>query len=94
MTEITADARSYRLGNIDMMRGLVIIIMAIDHARDYLNQGGGGLDLADPAIDPMLYFTRWITHFCAPVFVFLAGTSVGFMSARRSRTDLAKFVFK
>jgi uncharacterized membrane protein len=94
MTETTSDVRSYRLSNIDMMRGLVIVIMAIDHFRDYFFQGAAGLDLGDPAIDPMLYFTRWITHFCAPVFVFLAGTSVGFMSARRSSKDLAKFVFK
>jgi uncharacterized membrane protein len=45
------DVRSYRLSNIDMMRGLVIVIMAIDHVRDYFFFAGGGLSLSDPAID-------------------------------------------
>ena len=71
--DLTRDARSYRLSNIDMLRGLVIIIMAIDHVRDYFH--------ATIVLDPMnqpdaplsLYLTRWVTHFCAPVFIFLAG---------------------
>jgi uncharacterized membrane protein len=77
-----------------MMRGLVIIIMAIDHVRDYFFFAGSGISVSDPAIDAGFYFTRWITHFCAPVFVFLAGTSVGLMSERRPKNELAKFVFK
>ena len=91
---INVDVRSYRMSNIDMMRGLVIIIMAIDHVRDYFYFSGAGVSISDPNIDAAFYFTRWITHFCAPVFVFLAGTSVGLMSGRRSKKELAKFVFK
>ena len=96
MNEVSTQAvnvRSYRMSNIDMMRGLVIIIMAIDHVRDYFYFAGTSLFLGDPAIDGGYYLTRWITHFCAPVFVFLAGTSVGLMEARRTRKELAKFVF-
>lgn len=97
MTEQTAnvkDARSYRLTNIDMMRGLVIIIMAIDHVRDYFNYAGGGVSVSDPGVDAAFYVTRWITHFCAPVFVFLAGTSIGLMQERRTKSELSKFIFK
>lgn len=88
------DARSYRLSNIDMLRGLVIIIMAIDHARDFFFVGGISDPMEQPEISLGIYLTRWITHFCAPVFVFLAGTSVGLMTARKSKKELGSFVFK
>ena len=88
------DKRSYRLTNIDMMRGLVIIIMALDHVRDYLMMGGVQDPMAQPDISIGLYFTRWITHFCAPVFIFLAGTSVGLMATRKSAKDIGAFVLK
>ncbi len=86
------DQRAYRLTSIDMLRGLVIIIMALDHARDFLMAGASIDPLSDPNVSPALYFTRWITHFCAPVFVFLAGTSAGLMIARKSPTDLCRFL--
>ena len=54
------DVRSYRLSNIDMMRGLVILIMAIDHVRDYFYFAGSGVSINDPTIDAGFYFTRWI----------------------------------
>ena len=88
-----SDRRSYRLASLDLLRGLVIVIMAIDHVRDFFLAGA----LQDPTTDPNitlgLFMTRWITHFCAPVFVLLAGVSAGLMSARRTRTDLARFLF-
>lgn len=90
----TTDNRSYRLSNIDMLRGLVIIIMALDHVRDFFLVGGVEFPLSDPNVSAGLYFTRWITHFCAPVFIFLAGTSVGLMSSRKSASDIGAFVFK
>jgi len=84
--------RAYRLTSIDMLRGLVIVIMAIDHVRDYFNFGGEADPMANPAIGAALFFTRWITHFCAPVFVFLAGTSAGLMTSRKTPSALGKFL--
>ena len=88
-----SDQRSYRLASLDLLRGLVIVIMAIDHVRDFFLAGA----LQDPTTDPNvtlgLFMTRWITHFCAPVFVLLAGVSAGLMSARRTPTDLARLLF-
>ena len=65
-----------RIPTIDFLRGMVIVIMALDHVRMYFGQGtwyASPTDLATTT--PLLFFTRWITHFCAPVFIFLAGTS-------------------
>ncbi len=77
-----------------MLRGLVIVIMAIDHVRDYFMFAAEQDPMADLDVSPALFFTRWITHFCAPVFVFLAGTSAGLMLARKSRAELGSFLFK
>ncbi|WP_400080532.1 DUF1624 domain-containing protein [Winogradskyella sp. R77965] len=87
--------KSSRIESIDILRGLVMVIMALDHARDYSNTG---YMFADPAnletTTPFLFFTRWITHFCAPIFVFLAGTSAFlFGSKKKSKSNLAKFLF-
>jgi uncharacterized membrane protein len=84
--------RAYRVSSIDMLRGLVIVLMALDHTRDYF-MAGARLDvMSDPNVTPALFFTRWITHFCAPVFVFLAGTGAGLMAARKTRAALARFL--
>jgi uncharacterized membrane protein len=80
MVTDAGDARAYRLSSIDMLRGLAIVIMAIDHVRDLLLAGATQDPMADPNISPALFATRWITHFCAPVFVLLAGTSAGLMA--------------
>jgi uncharacterized membrane protein len=76
-----------------MLRGLVIVIMAIDHVRDYFLAGTSVDPMADPNVSAAIFATRWITHFCAPVFVLLAGTSAGLMAARKSRGELARFLF-
>jgi uncharacterized membrane protein len=86
------NVRAYRLASIDMLRGLVIVIMAIDHVRDYFLIGGATDPTDDPNVGAALFFTRWITHLCAPVFVFLAGTSAGLMAARRERSSLGAFL--
>jgi uncharacterized membrane protein len=88
-----AGSRSYRLTAIDMLRGLAIVVMAIDHVRDYFLAGTDVDPMANPNISAALFATRWITHFCAPVFVLLAGTSAGLMVARKSRGELARFLF-
>ena len=88
------NTRAYRLTSIDMLRGLVIVIMAIDHVRDYFLFGAELDPMTNPDVGAAVFFTRWITHFCAPVFVFLAGTSAGLMTARKTRSALGAFLFK
>ena len=84
-----------RIESIDILRGLVMVIMALDHVRDYFHETAM---LADPldlkTTTPFLYFTRWITHFCAPVFVFLAGTSVYLMRKKKSNREVSIFLIK
>src|SRR4051812_2569701 len=76
---------SSRLSAIDFTRGLVIVVMAIDHTRDLLHTTSLTQDPVDLATTtPLLFFTRWITHFCAPIFVFLAGTSVFLMMRQQN----------
>ena len=76
-----------------MVRGLAIVIMAIDHVRDFFMVAAEQDPMANPNVTVALFATRWITHFCAPVFVLLAGTSAGLMVARKSPNELARFLF-
>jgi uncharacterized membrane protein len=87
-----ADRRAYRMAAIDILRGLVIVVMALDHARDYMLVGSTQDPTTDAATGPLLFATRWITHFCAPTFVFLSGVSAGLMAHRKSRSELARFL--
>ena len=86
------DQRAYRLSSIDMVRGLIIVIMAIDHVRDMVLAGATQDPMTDPNVPVAVFFTRWVTHFCAPVFVLLAGVSAGLMSSRRSQSQLSTFL--
>jgi uncharacterized membrane protein len=80
-----------RLDGIDVLRGIVMILMALDHSRDFcMGFGSNPTDLSTTT--PLLFITRWITHFCAPVFVFLAGTSSFIAGQRRSRRELFWFL--
>ncbi len=80
----TAPPAAKRVTSIDILRGLVMVIMALDHARDYFsNFKYDPTDLNHAGT--VMFFTRWITHFCAPVFIFLAGTST-FLSMRKGKT--------
>jgi uncharacterized membrane protein len=88
----TSDRRAYRMSSLDILRGLVIVVMALDHVRDFVMTAAVQDPTADPATSPLLFATRWITHFCAPTFVFLAGTSAGLMARRKRPAELASFL--
>lgn len=74
-----------RIQSIDFVRGLVMVLMAIDHVRVYSGLPAGGPE-------PGIFFTRWITHFCAPVFVFLSGTSAYLYGRKLSTTQLTNYL--
>lgn len=88
---MTTDTRAHRHTSIDFLRGLVMVIMALDHVRDFFTEVR--FDPADLSqTDSALFLTRWITHFCAPVFVLLAGVSAGMMATRKSKPELSRFL--
>ena len=105
MTELTATIPNSRnrIQSIDILRGIVMVIMALDHVRDFFfnpdvssgQASSVALDPTNPATTtPLLFFTRWITHFCAPTFIFLAGTSIFLMGHKKSKKDLSWFLIK
>jgi uncharacterized membrane protein len=81
-----------RLESVDVVRGLVMILMALDHTRDFFGiPGQNPTDLGSASVG--LFLTRWATHFCAPVFFLLTGTGAYLALRRRSRGELAYFLF-
>jgi len=85
-------AQRVRIESIDVVRGAIMIIMALDHTRDFF--GNSGLNPTDPATTTIpLFFTRWVTHFCAPVFFLLTGTGAYLSLRKKSRRGLSRFLF-
>jgi uncharacterized membrane protein len=85
---------SKRIESIDLLRGLVMILMAIDHVRNYFHYDAfyyNPTDLAQTSVP--LFFTRFITHYCAPVFVFLAGISAFLNGTKKSKRELSVYLF-
>jgi uncharacterized membrane protein len=87
--------QSFRVSSIDVLRGIIMLIMALDHVRDYFH--------AQAMIDqptnlltttPQLFFTRWITHYCAPLFLFLSGISAFMSGQRKTKKELSVFLIK
>jgi uncharacterized membrane protein len=84
-----------RIESIDILRGIVMVLMALDHVRDYFHITANTDDPLNLATTtPALFLTRWITHFCAPIFVFLSGTSIYLQSLRKTKKELSAFLIK
>lgn len=82
----------FRLESVDLLRGVIMILMALDHTRDFFGQTV--FSPTDPTQTTVpLFFTRWITHFCAPVFFLLTGTGAYLSLRKKSKGELSKFLF-
>ena len=91
MTTIT----KFRVQSIDLLKGLVMVIMALDHVRDYFHYSAFMFDPTEPTQTTLpIFFTRFITHFCAPAFSFLAGLSAFMIGKRKSPSELSRFLLK
>jgi uncharacterized membrane protein len=82
---VSATAPAHRLASLDVIRGAVMVLMAIDHVRVYSGVPAGGPTAG-------VFLTRWVTHFCAPAFVFLAGTAAYLHGSKVGRAALAKYL--
>ena len=80
-----------RIESVDLLRGFVMVIMALDHTRDYFGQPGmSPTNLAQATA--ALFFTRWITNICAPVFFLLTGTGAGLALGKKTKSELSRFL--
>lgn len=84
-----------RIYSVDLVRGVVMMIMLLDHVREFVHAGALTSDPTDPATTThAVFFTRWITHFCAPTFVFLSGVSIYLQKLNgKSTGELSRFLF-
>jgi uncharacterized membrane protein len=84
-----------RIESIDLLKGLVMALMALDHSRDFFHYSAHFYDPTDPTHTSLIIFlTRWITHYCAPAFSFLAGISAFLVGRRKNKGELSVFLFK
>ena len=91
MTTITKP----RIQSLDLLKGMVMVIMALDHCRDYFHYSAFFFDATDPAQTTWpIFITRFITHFCAPAFSFLAGVSAFMIGKRKPINELSSFLLK
>ena len=91
---MTANSKT-RIESLDLLKGLVMVIMALDHVRDYFHSSSYIFNPSDPLLSNLpTFFTRFITHYCAPTFCFLSGVSAYMVGKRKSKSDLSKFLIK
>jgi len=89
---VTAPAARFRIESVDLLRGMVMILMALDHTRDFL--GANTFNPTDLRYTTApLFLTRWITHFCAPVFFLFTGTGAYLSLRKKSKRKLSRFLF-
>jgi len=90
-----ASNSSTRIASLDLLKGLVMVLMALDHTRDYFHSAAFLYDPTDPAQTSVFtFFTRWITHYCAPAFSLLAGIAVFLVGRRKIKGELSAFLLK
>ena len=90
----TSVAIKKRINVIDQLRGIIMIIMALDHVRDFFHNTAMLANPTDPATTtPILFFTRWITHFCAPIFVLLTGAGAYLYGQNKTKKQLSFYLF-
>ena len=80
-----------RVEAVDVLRGVIMILMALDHTRDFFGVPANPTNLATAT--PALFLTRWITHFCAPGFFFLTGTGAYLSLRWKTHAELSRFLF-
>src|SRR6202162_1013839 len=93
MSQPNPNAGSFRsrVESVDVVRGVIMILMALDHTRDFFGvPGQNPTDMASTT--PALFLTRWVTHFCAPVFFLLTGTGAYLSLRRKSPGELSRFL--
>lgn len=87
--------KSNRIESLDLLKGIVMVLMCLDHVRDYFHYDAFFFDPTDPEkTNTAIYFTRWITHYCAPAFSFLAGISAFLVGRKKTKKELSYFLFK
>lgn len=90
---MTSVNHSQRIHTIDILRGIVMVIMALDHTRDYFHDGALVYDPTDLSkSNAAVFLTRWITHFCAPAFLFLSGVSARIKGSTTTRSQLSRYL--
>jgi uncharacterized membrane protein len=94
--EYAVEGRRPRLDSVDLLRGIIMVIMLLDHTRDFTHWATPVFDPTNPERTwPALFFTRWITHFCAPLFVLLAGVGAYLQLGRgKTKRELSTFLWK
>jgi len=92
-TQLASTSVLTRISSIDLMRGIVMVIMALDHVRDFFHAGAQTADPTNPETTTgLLFFTRFITHFCAPTFVLLAGAAICLSAEKKTKKELSLFL--
>lgn len=87
----SAVTKRVRIESVDVVRGVIMILMALDHVRDFF--GVPGVSPTNPATTTIpLFFTRWVTHFCAPVFFLLTGTGAYLSLRKKTARELSRFL--